>query len=135
MAQINAYLGLNGRCREAMTFYKECLGGELKLMTGGETPGGCPEGTEDQIMHASLERGNLLLMASDMQGPEYIVGTNVSLSLSCDSEEELRTFFARLSEGGQVVLPVSEQFWGDTFGVLVDKYGFCWMLNFSKARQ
>ncbi len=138
MTQINAYVGFNGQCREAMTFYKECLGGELTLQTIAETPvaAQCAEGMQNSIMHSSLTKGNLLLMGSDMTGPDgYNQGNNIALSLNCSSEEEINTFFSKLAEGGKIIDPLKVQFWGAIFGVLTDKFGINWMFNYDKNQK
>ena len=139
MTQINAYVGFNGKCREAMTFYKECLGGELMLQTVAETPmaAQCPEGMQNSIMHSSLTKGNLLLlMGSDMVGPDgHNQGNNIALSINCSSEEEINTVFSKLAEGGKIIDPLKVQFWGAIFCVLTDKYGINWMFNYDKNQQ
>ena len=135
MTQINAYLNFDGNCREAMTFYKECLGGELNLqkIEGSPMEGQCPAAMKDQIMHATLTKDALVLMGSDMNGPDgFIRGNNISLSLNCSSEEEINTFFAALAEGGKIFEPLKDQFWGAIFGCVADKFGIRWMLNFDK---
>ena len=135
MTNINAYVGFNGECRKAMEFYKECLGGELFFQTVGSSPmaAQCAPGMKDHILHCSLSKGSLVLMATDMVGPQgYIKGTNMSLSLNCSSEEEINTFFTKLSAGGKVMDPLKEQFWGAIFGALTDQFGINWMLNFDK---
>ena len=96
MTQINAYLNFNRNCREAMTFYQQCLGGELTLQTieGSPLEDQCPAAMKDQILHASLLKESLVLMASDMTGPDgFINGNTIALSLNCSSEKEIRTFF------------------------------------------
>lgn len=138
MGQINAYLTFNGNCREAMIFYKECLGGELTMQTVGETSaeGQCPAGMENQIMHASLQNEDRVIMASDMFRPEeFVEGNSVALCLNCSSEEEINTVFEKLSKGGKVTLPLGVQFWGAVFGELKDKFGKTWMLNYNKNQQ
>lgn len=139
MAQINAYLGFNGKCREAMTFYKECLGGELTLQTMGDSPmkDKFPASMKDKILHSSLMKNDvLLLMGSDMVGPDgFNQGNNFSLSLNCSSEEEINTFFSNLSAEGKVLDSLKLQFWGDLFGVVKDKFGVAWMLNYHKAEE
>ena len=135
MSQINAYLNFNGNCREAMVFYQECLGGELTVQTieGSPVEAQCPAAMKHHILHASLLKNGLVLMASDMTGPDgFIKGNTISLSLNCSSEREIKTFFSNLSSGGQITHPLEEQFWGATFGVLTDKYGIRWMLNYDK---
>ncbi len=138
MTQINAYLGFNGDCREAMNFYKECLGGELTLQTveGSPAEAQCPAAMKHQILHASLVKNGLILMGSDMVGPEGIIkGNTIALSLNCSSEEEINTFFSKLSSGGQIIDPLKMQFWGALFGVFTDKYGIRWMLNYDKNQN
>ena len=138
MTQINAYINFSGNCREAMTFYKECLGGELTLQTVGGSPieAQCPAGMKDDILHATLTKGVLLLMGSDMVGPGGLVkGNNIALSLNCSSEEEINTFFSKLSESGNIIDPLKVQFWGAMFGVLTDKFGIRWMLNYDKIQK
>lgn len=135
---INAYLTFGGQAREAMTFYKEALGAELTLMTVKDTnmQEHCPGADENSIMHATLTKDSLVLMASDMlANTELVQGNNFSLSLNCSSEEEINHFFDRLSAGGQVIEPVKVQFWGALFGILKDKFGITWMLNYDKNPQ
>lgn len=137
MTQINAYLNFNGNCREAMNFYKECLGGDLFLQSIKDTPmeAQCPAGRENDILHASLTGDGFVLMASDMIGPQgYQPGNNFSLSINCSSEAQLHDLFGKLSTGGQVFMPVSEQFWGAVFGAFADKFGTRWMLNYEKPK-
>lgn len=135
MTQINAYLNFNGNCREAMNFYKDSLSGELFLQTVKETPVEmqCPEGMEDQIMHARLSGDGFVLMASDMlNGETFQPGNNFSLSLNCSSEEQIHSLFNKLADGGQVFMPVQKQFWGALFGMLTDRFGTRWMLNYEE---
>lgn len=136
MTQINAYLNFNGNCREAMSFYKECLGGELSMQTveGSPIEAQCPSAIKHQILHATLAKDELVLMGSDMQEPgdDFTKGNNIALSLNCSSDEEIKTFFSNLSEGGKISHALKEEFWGATFGVLTDKYGIRWMLNYDK---
>lgn len=138
MTQISAYLNFNGNCREAIQFYKDCLGGELSLQSVKDTPlaAQCPAGKENDILHASLTGDGFVLMASDMLGPDgYQPGNNFSLSINCSSEAQLHTLFEKLSAGGQVFMPVKEQFWGSLFGALSDQFGTRWMLNYDKPKQ
>src|SRR5215212_2874513 len=105
MTQLNVYVNFSGNCREAMTFYKDCLGGALTLQTvaGSPVEAQCPTAMKDQILHSTLIKDGILLMGSDMAGPEGIVnGNNIALSLNCSSEEEINNFFTNLSDGGKV---------------------------------
>jgi PhnB protein len=138
MTQINAYLNFDGNCRQVMEFYKTCLGGDLMLQTVGGSPveAQCPAGMKDQILHASLTKGSLNLMGSDMSGPEGIIkGNNIALSLNCSSEEEINNFFSSLSAGGKIIDSLKTQFWGAIFGVFVDQFGIRWMLNYDKSQK
>ena len=137
MTQINVYIGFNGKCREAMTFYKNCLGGELFFQTVEGTPmeAQCAPETKHQVFHSSITKGGMVLMATDMVGPDgYQHGNNVALSLNCSSEEEINNFFSTLSEGGKIMDPLKEQFWGALFGCFTDQFGITWMLNFDKPK-
>ncbi|MDP3986871.1 MAG: VOC family protein [Nanoarchaeota archaeon] len=138
MAQLNPSVRFNdGKCREAMNFYKECFGGELTLMTIGESPMAkdMPSEKQNFIMHSELKKGDLTFYGSDMMRDVAVVGDNMGMMLNCESEEELKTLFDKLSEGGEVFMPVEEAFWGALFGVTIDKYGVEWMLNFPKKTE
>jgi PhnB protein len=135
MTRINSYLTFSGNCREAMTFYKECLGGELMLQTVGSSPLAeqMPPKMKDCILHATLTNGNLILMGSDMvSNAGLIKGNAVSLSLTCCSEKEIRDCYEKLSAGGQATHPLETTFWGALFGGLTDKFGNNWLLMFDK---
>jgi len=136
MAQINSYLTFSGNCRQAMTFYQKCLGGELKLQTIGESPMAdkMPQQMKNCILHAMLTRDELVLMGTDMVGEDGIVkGNSVSLMLNCESEEEIKKVYAKLSTGGQPTHPLEDTFWGALFGDLTDKYGNHWLLHYEKS--
>ena len=137
MTQINAYITFNGNCREAMTFYKDCLGGELAMQTVGGSPieTQCPSAMKDSILHATLQNSSLILMASEMIGPGgFSEGSNnIALSLNCSSEEEINSYYTSLSSGGQIIHPLRVEFWGAIFGVFTDKFGIRWMLNYDKT--
>lgn len=135
MTQIHAYLTFSGNCREAMTFYRDCLGGELTLrpVEGSPVADQMPADARQGILHSTLTQGALMLMASDMSQGPVVQGNSVSLSLDCSSEEEIQQFFAALSLDGTVIEPLGEQFWGATFGALTDKYGTRWLLHYDKA--
>ena len=136
MTQINSYLTFNGNCREAMTFYKQCLGGELVLQTVGESPMAdkMPPQMKKSILHSTLTRGSLVLMGSDMVGEQGVIkGNTVSLMLNCSSEEEIKNCYSNLSKGGEATHPLENTFWGALFGDLTDKYGNHWLLHFQKA--
>ena len=95
--------------------------------------GGAPEGISgDKIMHAVLDAANgITIMAADTATGmrEFVAGTNISLSLSGDNEDELTGYYNALADGGKVESPLKKESWGDTFGMLTDKYGMHWMVN------
>jgi PhnB protein len=135
MTHINSYLTFNGNCREAMTFYKKCLGGELTLQTIGESPlaDKMPPQMKECILHSALTKGAWALMATDCVPEQGLVkGNSVSLCLNCSSEEEIRNCYANLSKDGQATHPLEDTFWGALFGDLTDKYGNHWLLNYDK---
>lgn len=134
MSQLYPYINFNGKCREAMSFYKECVGGELTLMPVAGTPleAQCTPAMKDHIAHSSLTKNGFVLMGTDMGPGEYKQGNNISISMNCESEEEINRMYSKLSEGGNIIDSLKEQFWGGLFGVLIDKFGICWMFNFDR---
>ena len=138
MTKLNPYVRFNDeKCREAMTFYKDCIGGELTFQTIGETPMAkeMPKEAQDRIMHATLKKGDLQIFAADMMRDKAVVGDNITLALECESKKEIETLFKKLSAGGEVFMPLEKAFWGGLFGVLTDKYGVEWMLNFQEEEM
>ncbi len=118
-----------------MAFYQACLGGELSLQTVGETPMAdkLPPKMKESILHATLVKGSLTLMASDMVGEKGLIkGNAVSLMLDCSSEEEIRSCYAALAQGGEATHPLELSFWGALFGDLTDQFGNHWLLHFEK---
>jgi PhnB protein len=116
-----------------MAFYKNCLGGELNMQKVGESPmaANMPQQMQDKIMHASLKTDGFTIMASDLCDESGVIkGNNVSLLLDCDSEEQVRGTYEKLSEGGKKTHPLDKTFWNALFGDLTDKYGINWMFNY-----
>ena len=134
MTRINAYLNFNGRCREAMKFYQECLGGELTLQRVSESPMAAQLSSRAgaNILHSVLIRDGLVLMGSDMMGDGLQIGNEIKLCLQCSSNEELYTIFDRLAVGGQIRMPLHQSVWGATCGELTDKFGIQWMFSYSR---
>lgn len=132
MTSINSYLTFNGNCRQAMTFYKKCLGGELTLQTVGNSPLSekMPVKMKNCILHATLKKEDLIIMASDMVSNSGLQkGNNISMVLNCKNEKETRDRYQRLSKGGKQTHPLEPTFWGALFGNLIDKFGNHWILN------
>ncbi|MQM23980.1 VOC family protein [Glycomyces albidus] len=128
---LNPYVSFNGNAREAMEFYQSVLGGDLKVMTFGES--GVPDAPPEQVMHAQLTSADgFTVMASDTPpGMPYQPGQNISISISGEPGDAatLRRYFEGLSEGGSVNIPLEKQMWGDEFGALVDRFGIGWMVD------
>ncbi len=137
MANLVPYLRFNGTCAEAMKFYKDCLGGELQIMTVGESPNASqmPKEAQKQVMHSRLKNGSIELMGSDMAGPMGVkAGSTISLSLQSASKAEVENLFAKLSAGGRVTHALKDEFFG-TYGDLTDKFGIDWMFNVEKPTR
>ncbi len=133
--KIVSYITFNGNAREAMTFYREALGGELSFMEvgGSAMEEHLPHMNKTDIVHGQLDLGNLTLMGSDMVGPQgYTKDSNITLMLLCESEALVHEKYAKLSEGGQAVIPPAPAFWGGIYGHLVDKYGTEWGVHWSE---
>lgn len=134
--RLNPYLSFAGNARQAMEFYQEVLGGTLVMNTFGEF-GSAGEPFADQIMHAMLEtEAGYTLMASDTPpGMSHTPGDNITISLSGEDADLLRGYWAKLSEGGTVSVPLERQMWGDDFGQCVDKFGIGWLVNIAGEPQ
>ena len=133
MKSLTPYLMFKDNAREAMEFYKSCFGGTLEVKTFADSPEEmCPPGLKDknQVMHACLTSGDLILMASDdpTGGPD--MGNHIHLSVNCESVGQIDKLFVALSKDGNVIMPLAETFWAKRFGMLVDQYGFHWMLSY-----
>lgn len=128
-SRLNPYISFKDTARDAMDFYKSVFGGELNVSTFGEYGDTGPGA--NNVMHAQLETpSGYTIMASDTpDGRPYEPGNNITVSLSGDDSDELRGYFAKLSEGGDVSMPLEKQMWGDEFGQLVDKFGIGWLVN------
>ena len=132
--QVQPYLFFDGRCEEAVEFYRKALGAQVDmLMRYSESPepappGMVPPGSENKIMHASFRIGDSTVMASDdCSGNPSPQG--FSLSLSVGKEAEADRFFNALASGGKVQMPLTKTFWSPRFGMLTDRYGVGWMVN------
>lgn len=131
MLQVQPYLFFDGRCDEAIAFYKQALGAEVTaLMRFKENPdsGMCPPGLGDKVMHANLRIGESTVMASDgrCQGAPRFDG--FALSLSARDVAEAERFYAALADGGQVQMPLGKTFFSPAFGMVTDRLGVTWMV-------
>jgi PhnB protein len=131
-ANLNPYLNFRGDAREALTFYARVLGAEPRISSFRDFGMPVGEGEEDLVMHGQLDLdGAPLLMASDV--PSHMgwdAGENrFSVSLSGDDEERLTGWWTALSEGATVTQPLEKAPWGDSFGMLKDRFGVSWLVN------
>ncbi len=131
---VQPYLFFNGRCEEAIQFYRSALGAEVDMVMRYSDspepppPGMVPEGWENKIMHASFRVADHGIMASD--GCEEGTGfSGFSLSISVKEKDEADRFFNALADGGQVTMPLGETFWSPRFGMLTDRFGLGWMIG------
>lgn len=129
-SRLNPYISFDGDARPAMEFYRSVFGGTLTFSTYGEYGVDDPEQGK-RIMHAMLETdGGFTLMGADTP-PDvaHNPGDNIAVSLSGDDADELRGYWATLSDGAEVQTPLAPQMWGDEFGACTDRFGISWMVN------
>lgn len=136
-SKLNPYISFKDNAREAMEFYKTVFGGKLTMSTFKEFHASDDASEENKIMHAVLEAENgIIFMASDTPNKmEYKPGACISMSLSGENEEELRGYWNKLIEGGTQTMPLEKAPWGDTFGMLTDKFGIAWLVNISGKKE
>ena len=134
--KLNPYINFKSNARQAMEFYHSVFGGELKMSTFKDYHASQAPAEDDLIMHAELEaRDGLVFMASDTpERMEYRPGNNISMSLTGDDEDQLKTYFQKLSTGGVVTMPLEKAIWGDTFGMCIDKFGIGWLVNITTKK-
>jgi PhnB protein len=132
---VQPYLFFNGRCEEALEFYKKAIGAEVQMIMRYKEspeplpPGMVPPGFENKVMHASFRVGQTIVMASDgcaTEGPKF---DGFSLSLAVSTPEEVDAIFNALAVGGNVGMPLNKTFWSPRFGMVTDKFGVGWMVT------
>ncbi len=132
---LSIYLHFNGNCREVFEYYRSVFGGDFESITtfGEGPPGmGITDDEIDQVMHVALPIGDSILMGSDMPeafGPPPTQGSNFAITYSLSSRDEADDIFAKLSDGGQVTMPMDNMFWGSYFGSCIDQFGISWQLD------
>ena len=141
MPTINPYLNFNGNCEAAMNLYRSVFGGEFVTFSRfGDMDTGMPISDADKgkILHASLPIGkDYVLMASDCPSAYggVIQGDALSISVGAESEDEATRIFDGLAEGGTIKMPLAKTFWGAFFGMLTDKFGVHWMVNYDYPKE
>ena len=132
--KVQPYLFFDGRCEEAIDFYRQVLGAEVLMMMrfnespDSPPPGMVPPGSENKIMHSSMRIGETEVMASDGRCAGEPAFQGVSLSLSVAGEAEADRLFGALAEGGQVQMPIGRTFFSPRFGMVADRFGVSWMV-------
>jgi PhnB protein len=135
---IQPYLSFGGRCEEAIEFYRKALGAEVRMMMRfkeSPEPTEMPECFHDKIMHASLQIGDSVLMASDGRCEGATAFEGFSISITPTDEAEAERIFDALSEDGLVTMPLEKTFWSPKFGMLQDKFGVGWMISVTHKPQ
>ena len=132
-SKLNPYISFHDNAKEALEFYNSVFGGTLTTNTFGEYGSEGPDA--DKLMHAQLETeaGYTLMGADTPEGMQHNPGDNITVSLSGDDAEELRGYWAKLAEGGNVAVPLEKQMWGDEFGQCADRFGIPWMVNITQG--
>lgn len=132
MSKSVTYLTFNGNCNEAMNFYRDCLGGELRVQRIGDTPNArnLPPAIKHFIVHATLQKDNILIMGSDMIEDDGLKrGNTMSILLECDNQQEMHHYYGRLADRGKATHPITSTFWGAFFGGLTDRFGHRWLFH------
>lgn len=135
-SRLDPYLSFKDDTRKAMTFYHSVFGGKLDMSTFKDYHASEDPSYDDKIMHAMLEAENgISFMAADTpKGMEDLSGKNGRMALSGDDEVELKGYFEKLAAGGAVLAPLEKSPWGDSFGMVMDKYGVTWMINIAAKK-
>jgi PhnB protein len=127
---LNPYISFDGNAREAMESYRDIFGGDLTISTFGEF-GQADSPIADKVMHGQLSapNGMVLMGADNPPDTKHEPGNNIAISLSGTDADELRGYWNKLADGGQVAVPLEKQMWGDEFGMCTDRFGIGWMVN------
>ena len=131
---IDPYLFFNGRCEEAINFYKSALGAtDVNIMRYKDSPeppppGMVPPGSENKVMHSSFKVGDATVMASDGDCSGKLDFKGISLSLTARNDDDAERLFAALANGGKVQMPIGKTFFASRFGMVADKFAVPWMV-------
>ena len=129
--QVQPYLFFDGRCDEAVEFYRKALGAEVTMLMrfkDSPDPGMCPAGAQDKVMHASLRIGDSTVLASDGRCEGRPSFEGFALSLTVSDEATAERLFGALADGGQVQAPLAKTFFSARFGMVADRFGVSWMI-------
>jgi PhnB protein len=128
---VTPYLNFDGRCEEALNFYKKAVGAEVgMLMRYKDSPEPCPgeKPPADKIMHTAFRLGDTTVMASDCHCKGKPAFQGISLSINANDDAQANKIFGAMSDGGQVAAPISKTFFASSFGVVTDRFGVTWMI-------
>jgi PhnB protein len=135
MITLNPYLNFMGKGTEAMKFYHAIFGGDLSVSTYGESGQAKNDAEKDLLMHGELKTDAFTFYASDGNEEHKVTkGDSVKICIGGDEEAKLTEYFNKLADGGNVDMPFIKQFWGDTFGMVTDKFGIHWMVNITAKK-
>jgi len=136
-ARLNPYIGFRTQARDALTFYHGVFGGDLQFMTFGENGAAQDPSQADLIMHGQINNPNgFTIMASDTpMTMDLSDNSNITVSLSGDEEALLTSYWDGLSQGATIIEPLVKAPWGDTFGMLIDRFGTRWMVNIGASQS
>jgi PhnB protein len=129
--QVQPYLFFDGRCEEAIEFYRRALGAEVQMLLrfkDSPEPGHNPPGAEEKVMHCSFRIGEATVMASDGMCGGKPGFQGISLALTAPDIPEAERLFNAVADGGQVQQPLIETFFSPRFGVVADRFGVSWMI-------
>ena len=136
---VDVYLNFNGNCREAVEFYAEAFGTEKpQIMTFGDSPPNpeypLAEEAKGLVMHTRLNiQGSNVMFSDVFPGMPFVEGNNISLAIVSENEDEIKSFFTKLKEGGSVGMDLQETFWSKCYGQVKDKFGIEWQLNYDNG--
>jgi PhnB protein len=131
---VQPYLCFEGRCEEAIEFYRRAIGAEVEFMMRFKDnpeppqPGMCAPGSDNKVMHATLRIGQSVVMASDGRCTGKPAFQGIALSLTASNEAEAGRLFSALADGGQVQMPLGKTFFSPAFGMVQDRFGVGWMV-------
>jgi PhnB protein len=130
--KINLHINFSGQCQEAFEFYQSILGGEIKLLTYGDSPAKKEIATDwhEKIVHGSFELQGLEIAGADVRPEHYQSPQGFHLLLQLESESEAKRIFNAFSEGGAIVMPLQNTFWSSCYGIVRDKFGISWEINY-----
>lgn len=130
--QVQPYLDFDGRCDEALEFYKTAIGAEIGMLARfkqAPDQSMCTAGNVDKVMHAQFQVGDTTIMASDGRCTGNPNFHGIALAISAETEAEADKLFKALAEGGQVTMPLAKTFFSPKFGMVADKFGVGWMVS------